>query len=271
MIMKLTPILCSLFLLGAVTARADLYQWKDEQGVTHVVDDASAIPEAYRDKVKTYSAPKSANSSTGLLAASRVYPPKSQGAFAQKLALDLGLIRNLKEDAIGPLGVAAIQPAGGWQVNDPLTPEVRDQIVAAARRAAESQRVRLSADGAEAIVQQAANDYLPPPPVAQTLPPAESFDETAEYDDATQVIVEQQPPQVIEVIREPVYVPAPVIVGVPYWDGGGHRGGHSHPQPPREGPRSSAPASPAIGPTHMPFGASHMPFGTSHMPFGSKR
>jgi hypothetical protein len=270
--MKLSMLLCCLYFLGATTVYADLYQWKDEQGVIHVVDDAGSIPEAYRSKVKTHRTAKPTKAQASLLAPSRTYQENSQGAFAQKLALDLGLIKSSGEDALGPLGTAGIQPASGWQVDDQLTREAQTEVIVAARRAAESQRIRVSADGAEAIVRQTATDFLPPPPIVQA--PAPLVEEDAEedfYDQEPEIIVEQQPPQIIEVIREPVYIPQPVIVGDPHWRGHpGKRPNKPH-RAPRENPAKQDSGFSTPAPTHMPFGASHMPFGTSHMPFGSNR
>lgn len=270
--MKLASLFCGLFFFGATIAHADLYQWTDAQGVTHVVDDTGLIPDAYRGSVKTHRTAKPTNSQMSLLAPSRTYSENSQGAFAQKLALDLGLIKNSGEDALGPLGTAGIQPAGGWQVYDPLTPEAQAEVINAARRAANSQRVRVSADGAEAIVRQAAIAFLPLPPVAQIqAPPTNEYEGEAFYDQGPEIIIEQQPPQIIEVIREPVYIPQPVIVGAPRRHG--HRG--KRPDRPHRVPQENATeqssgfSTPA--PTHMPFGTSHMPFGTSHMPFGSNQ
>jgi hypothetical protein len=269
--MKLIVALCVLCFLDSATTWADLYQWKDAAGVTHVVDDPGTIPKEYRDRVKQFHTSKPTNSTIALVAPSRTYPEKSQGAFAQKLALDLGLLKNANEDALGPLGAAGIQPAGGWRVRDPLTSEDHAEIIAAARRAAESQRLRLSADGAEGVVRQAASDFLPPPPIAQ---PTADLSEEGAYDQEPEVIVEQQPAQVIEVIQEPTYVPVPVIVGEPIWGGHPGRGPH-HPlppnQPPPQSPSQQRTVRSASPPTHMPFGASHMPFGASHMPFGSNR
>lgn len=256
--MKLIPLLCGLCFLGGGVAHADLYQWTDAQGVTHVVDDTGLIPAAYRDHVKTYRTAKPTSSQASLLAPSRFYPEKSQGAFAQKLALDLGLITTSGEDAIGPLGAAGIQPAGGWQVYDLLSSEAHLEVIAAARRAANSQRVRVSADGAEAIVRQAALAFLPPPPLAN------EHEEEAVYEQGPEIVIEQQPPQIIEVIREPVYIPQPVIAGVP------HRHGHRSRKPERSRrvPRENAAERPSgfstPAPTHMPFGANHMPFGSNH-------
>lgn len=253
--MKHSLFLCSLFFFGVTLVHADLYQWTDEQGITHVIDNAGAIPEAYRTKTKTYRSAKPTKNSTSLLAPSRTYPEKSQGAFAQKLALDLGLINNSGEDALGPLGTAGIQPTSGWRVNNPLSPEAHDEVIAAARRAAASQRVRLSADGAEGVVRQAVSNFLPPPPVAQQP-------EEQEYEEP-EVIVEQQPPQIIEVIREPIYVPQPVIVGVPSWQGSPGGPPHNPHHLPRQNSRQKESQFSTPAPTHMPFGASHMPFGSN--------
>lgn len=264
--MKLILLCCGLLLWGASLAQADLYQWMDARGVLHVVDDLSAVPEEYRGQMQTHSTPKPTSAQKNLLAPSKTYPPNSQGAFAQQLARDLGLIQTAAEDAIGPLGAAGIQPASSWRVTTLLTQETQDEVVAAARRAAASQRLKLSADGAEAVVRQTAKAFLPLPPVLQAPPPP-AYEEP-------KIIIEQQPPQIVEIIREPFYVSEPVIVGAPYWHGhppqhghqGGPRGEGRGGNAPRRGPQFSTPA-----PTHMPFGASHMPFGSSHQPFGSKR
>ncbi len=118
-------------------SQADLYQWTDADGVIHIVDETSEVPETYRAGMKVY---RAAKPSTGVLSLpvspSRTYAAQSQGAFAQKIALDLGLIKESSEDAFGPLRGAGVQPASGWEASDPLTPEVVDDVLAAARRAA---------------------------------------------------------------------------------------------------------------------------------------
>lgn len=268
-------------------AHADLYQWTDTDGVIHVVGEASDVPDAYREKLKVYRtthAPATETRSATPLSPSRTYAEKSQGAFAQKIALDLGLIKSTAEDAFGPLSGAGIQPAGGWRASDPLTPEAQYEVLAAARRAADAQRLTLSADGAEAVVRQAATSFLPPPPSAQAAaPPPDSHDnEDPGYEEPV-VIIEQPPPQVIEVVRDPVYIPLPVIVGYPRFPSSSHRRHHGRPShhdhPAHHDQPAPAPApltgpftpNPVGGPTHLPFGTSHMPFGASHMPFGSSQ
>ena len=182
-------------------ARADLYRWTDARGVIHFVDESVEIPETYQEQVQIYrSSSSDVASSPALITPSHTYSARSQGAFAQKIALDFGLIKDGSIDALGPLNGVGIQPAGGWQVNHALDPDSIEQLVAAVRRAATTQRLALSADGAEAIVRQAALDFIPPPPpepVVQTAPA---------------VVVVEQPPRIIEVIREPYYVETPAVV-----------------------------------------------------------
>ena len=74
------------------------------------------------------------------------------------------------------------------------------EISAAVQRAAQSQRLKLSADAAVAAVDKVAQPYLPAPEVLQAPPEPE-------------VVVIQQPPQIIEVIYEPYYVPVPYGLG----------------------------------------------------------
>ncbi len=182
-------------------ARADLYRWTDARGVIHFVDESVAIPETYQEQVQIYrSSSSDVASSPALITPSRTYSARSQGAFAQKIAVDFGLITDGSIDALGPLNGAGIQPAGGWQVSRALDPDSVDQLATAVRRAATTQRLALSADGAEAIIRQAALDFLPPPPpepVVRTEPA---------------VVVVEQPARIIEVIREPYYVETPAVV-----------------------------------------------------------
>ncbi len=272
--MRTLIFICGLWLWCSAVVHADLYQWTDADGVIHIVDETVAVPAAHRSSLKVYHAAKSVGGSPGTpLSPSGAYAAQSQGAFAQKLAQDLGLIKNGNEDALGPLRGAGIQPAGGWKVSVPLTPEVLYEVLAAARRAADAKRLPLSADGAEAVARQAAEPFLQPPPSAQVAaPPPAQYSEEPGYDEEPEVIIEQAPPQVIEVVREPTYeyVPVPFIFGHPGFPQHHGHGGEPIPPPaPLSGPFTPNPAGVPGGPTHMPFGASHMPFGASHMPFGA--
>ncbi|MSQ47521.1 MAG: DUF4124 domain-containing protein [Deltaproteobacteria bacterium] len=283
-----TVLFCGLLLLIPSLSSAKLYQWTDTQGVIHVVDESGDIPAAYRDQVKVHQTARPAPSSTSLpLSPSRTYPKHSEGKFAQKLALDLGLIKKSNEDGLGPLSGAGIHPAGGWEVSDLLTSEVVDDVLATVRRAADSQRLALSADGAEAVVKQVAAAILPPPPPVREQEPRQE----------PQVIIYEAPQEIIEVEREryydPVFVPVPVIE---------HRHHHhhrhdredenfhdsftpTHPTGPHtthwgeRTPRTRHSPSgqhttnpiPPHSPSQMPFGSvSQMPFGSvSQMPFGT--
>lgn len=275
--MRIPVLLCGLFFSAVTLAWADLYQWTDENGVIHVVDESYQIPQAYREKVRVIESQKSRTPPSSLpLSPSRTYPVHSQGRFAQKLALDLGLIKSRQEDAVGPLTSVGIRPASSWQVNDLLTPETADEVINSARSAANARRLSLSADGIEAIVQQAATSILPPPAPEER---------TSAEPPPQQVIIHQTPPQIIEVEREtvPVYIPVPIV---PYYSRPYPRRHHPHQdRHPGDGP--FAPSSPSgqyterwyepqprtqnspSGPHTSNPGPSHMPFGTSHMPFGT--
>ena len=270
----LISVLCLWF---PAVSQADLYQWTDADGVIHIVDETSEVPDTYRAGMKVY---RAAKPTTGLstlpVSPSRPYAAQSQGAFAQKLALDLGLIKESSEDAFGPLGGAGVQPASGWEATDPLTPEVLDDVLAAARRAAEAQRLPLSADDAEAVVRPAGESFLSPT-TPDPRPAWAQGEDGPEYGPQPQtIIIEQPPPQNLEVESEPDYDygDVPFIVGFP---GGHHHHGHhsddnpGSPSPPLSGPFTPNPAGVPGSPTHMPFGTSHLPFGTTHMPFGSSR
>jgi len=271
--MRILSLVVGLFFSSVALVSADLYQWTDESGVVHVVDESSEVPRAYREKVKVFESQKSRTLPSSLpLSPSRAYPAYSEGRFAQKLALDLGLVKNRDEDAVGPLTGAGIRPSSGWHVNDELTVETVEEVVGAARRAANARRLSLSPDGVEAIVQQAASSVLPPPPVQE---------QPREEPPPQQVIIHQTPTQIIEVERErvPAYIPVPVVPYYPrpYPPRHDHHPGDGPfaPAPPTgphtdrwDVPQTQTPNSPSgpfttnPGPSHMPFGASHMPFGT---------
>jgi hypothetical protein len=258
------------------TATADLYQWTDLNGVLHIVDEAVEVPDEYNEELIVYSAPEtedpteSAEPAALPVAPSRIYATNSQGAFAQKLALDLGLIKSAKEDALGPLSGAGIGPAGSWKVSDPLSHEALDEIAAAVQRAAQSQRLELSAAEAVAAVDKVAQPYLPVPEVIQAPPQPE-------------VIVIQQPPQiikvieVIEVIHEPHYIPVPYGGGSRRFShrrrmrdqvqGGFSGGGGIVLAPPSE-PRQTPGKPPLPSLTRSPVRGSRLPMGTSRLPLG---
>jgi len=249
-------------------SQADLYQWTDADGVLHMVNEISEVPETYRVGMTVY---RAAKATTGLsplpVAPSKTYAAQSQGAFAQKLALDLGLIKMSSEDAFGPLGGAGVQPISGWEADDPLTPEVVDDVLAAARRAADAKRLPLSADGAEAVVRQAGESFLPPP--TPDSRPAWAEDEAGpEYGRQPQpIVIEQPPPQIFEVAREPAYGDIPFIYGFP---GGRHRHGH-HPDDNRGFPSPSLSRPFMPNPASVPGSPTHLPFGTTHLPLESSR
>src|SRR5690348_15274140 len=65
-----------------------------------------------------------------------------------KLALDLGVIHQPEKDAWGALERVGISPKNGWSRTTELTPEVFYEVLAAARRAASTGNLSMSADGA---------------------------------------------------------------------------------------------------------------------------
>jgi uncharacterized protein DUF4124 len=289
--MRVIIFLCGLLILAPSPTLAELYQWIDTDGVIHVVDEAVEVPAAYRDQVKVYQSMKTAPPPASLpLSPSRAYSEHSQGQFAQKLALDLGLIKSSGEDGLGPLSGAGIRPAGGWKVSDPLTPEIVYDVLAAARRAADSRRLSLSADGAEAVVREVA---------AAVFPPVDEEGETEEAPQEPQVVIYESPTQIIEVEQDryydPIFIPVPVIRHGhrhhgreddhhDHWNDhprgpfapadptGPHTTDWDKPTPRNKfspgGPHTTNPTG-AHRPTHMPFGASHMPFGSPQRSFGT--
>ncbi len=263
--LRLLVLMASLSLACATPSSAQLYRWTDPQGTLHLGNDAGEVAEASRRGLAVYpvgAAQAGGKSAAAPLSPSRLYTAQSQGAFAQRLAQDLGLIQQSNEDALGPLSSMGIAPTGYWQVTEPLTAETVEEIVAATRRAAATERLALSADGAEAVVRQVAVTFMPAPVPLASPSAAEGEDNVQPVvvvepevilEEPPPVIVEQAPAQVIEVIQPPVYVPVPAAG----WSSG----------PPKRG--RSAPPGPLLqhshpGPSHMPFGTSHMPFGTGH-------
>lgn len=62
-------------------AHADLYQWKDKEGVIHITDDLEKVPEKYRDKMKVRKSPKGkaqAPATTAPPAAEPAQPPQQK-------------------------------------------------------------------------------------------------------------------------------------------------------------------------------------------------
>jgi Domain of unknown function (DUF4124) len=261
--LRLFVLMASLSLACVTPSSAQLYRWTDPQGTLHLGNDAGEVAEASRRGLAVSpvgAARAGGKSAAAPLSPSRVYTAQSQGAFAQRLAQDLGLIQQRDEDALGPLSGMGIAPTGYWHVTEPLTAEMVEEIVAATRRAAATARLALSADGAEAVVRQVAVAFLPAPVPLASPPAVEGGDNVQPVvvvepeviiEEPPPVIVEQAPAQVIEVIQPPVYVPVPAAG----WSG--------------RRPKRGLPASPEPLPQHSHPGPSHMPFGTSHMPFGT--
>ena len=196
------------YLICPTEAFANLYQWTDNAGVVHIVDESVEVPTEFRDLVKVYRTRRASSSEKTLLPA-RSFAENTQGSFAQKLARDLGLIEREDEDALSALTGAGVSPAGGWKVYDPLSREAAHEVIASARRAAESRRLSLSADGAEGVVRQALGPFiLAGAPRADF---ARSGYREDEYHNGEPTVVEYRQ-EVIEVVPQPVYIPFPLVV-----------------------------------------------------------
>ncbi|MFQ5736696.1 MAG: DUF4124 domain-containing protein [Thermodesulfobacteriota bacterium] len=52
--MKIKSALVAALFLCASTASADLYLWKDRDGVSHITDSMKTVPQEYRPRVKVY-------------------------------------------------------------------------------------------------------------------------------------------------------------------------------------------------------------------------
>lgn len=201
-----------LFCLTCSTeAFADLYQWTDSTGALHIVDESVEVPTEFRGSVKVYRATKPSSMGTTPLPL-RSFAENTQGSLAQKLARDLGLIKGENEDALSALTGVGISPAGGWKVYDPLTREAAYEVIASARRAAESRRLSLSADGAEGVVRQALGSFTFADALQEEGPLARrvGYEEDGYYDNQPAVVEYVQ--EVIEVVPEPVYIYSPSVV-----------------------------------------------------------
>lgn len=210
-------------LWGATLAQADLYQWTDGAGVVHVTDETGAVPTSEGRPVKVYRAePASPPGERAAGSPSLRTGAQGLGAFATKLAVDLGLIKQGGEDALGALSRAEIMPVGGWIISAPLTPEVFYEVLAAARRAANAGHLALSADGAEAVVRAAVVPFLPAPGEASVAPPpfVEPESGAAGTGEEPAVLYEPAPPLVEDWLPGALYGPVVVIVrrpGVPHF------------------------------------------------------
>jgi len=265
-------------LAWVTTVAAESYQWTDDHGILHLGNDAAEVPETARQRLTVYRAAPSTPLSAPLRALQsprRMYPEQSQGAFAQKVALDLGLIGQAEEDALGPLSGAGIQPAGDWSVTDPLTLTAVDEVVAAARRAAASRRLALSAEGAEAVVRHAAKAFLVAPAAAPApVSPVEGEQgESPVPEEDPPVIISQPPPVIIDqppviIAGPPQVLPFPGLRGIRPWQllaqPPGAPRGWVHEMRKRRAELTQPAQAPAGRPAHTPSGPSHPTVGSGH-------
>jgi hypothetical protein len=193
---------------------ADLYQWTDRTGVIHIVDESVEVPAEFRDSLKVYRTIKANQPSAPgkTLLPARLFAKNTQGSFAQKLARDLGLIEEENDNALTALTGAGISPAGGWKVYDPLSREAAYEVIASARRAAESRRFPLSADGAEGVVRQALGSFTFSDALPEDELPAKRTGYNEQYNNNEPIVVEYVQ-EIIEVVPQPVYSYSPWVAG----------------------------------------------------------
>ena len=60
--MRILIVIVALTILFAGYAKADLYHWKDKNGVEHITDSLENVPKEYRDKVRTRKTPAASKS-----------------------------------------------------------------------------------------------------------------------------------------------------------------------------------------------------------------
>ena len=155
-------------LLTAVPARAEIYRWVDEHGVTHFDDTLANVPERQRSDAKVFQARTAAPISVGAQG-------PTQAAFANGVARELGVIAVEAQDAISALHIVGIYPSAGWNPTVTLTYPVVEEVTRAARSAARGRRLPQSEAGVEAAVLRVSAGLGvagPPPTVVAESPPA---------------------------------------------------------------------------------------------------
>lgn len=191
----------SLILTHASPARAEIYRWVDEHGITHLDDTLANVPEGSRPDAKVFQARPAtsgkANAEQG----------PTQAAFANGVARELGLIAAETQDAVSALHIVGVYPSAGWNPTATLTPAVVDEVTRAARAAGRAHRLPQGEASVEAAVLRVASTLgiAGPPPVV-VAEPAPAQPPTIVV--APNIVVESPPPTVvvrtIEREREPV-------------------------------------------------------------------
>lgn len=164
-----TPVVAAslvVVLASSVSARAEIYRWVDEHGVTHLDDTLDNVPEGSRPDAKVF------QSRTPVAAPANTSGP-TQAAFANGVARELGLVLTDTQDVVSALHIVGIYPNVGWNPGAPLTAAVVDEVARSARAAARGRRLQQSEGTTEAAVLRVASTLGiagPPPQVVEPAP-----------------------------------------------------------------------------------------------------
>ncbi len=173
--------------LAALDARAEIYRWVDEHGVTHLDDAIANVPESARSDAKVFQ--------TRPVPATAPVTGPTQAAFANGVARELGLSSTTTQNAVSVLHLVGIYPSAGWNPTAALTSAVVDEVTRAARAAARGRRLPQSEASAESAVLRVATSLGvagPPPTAVAEAPPTTIVV-------APNIVVESPPQQTVVV------------------------------------------------------------------------
>jgi hypothetical protein len=178
-------------LLTSTPARADIYRWVDEHGVTHLDDTLSNVPEGERSDAKIFQARKAT-------APTESTSGPTQAGFANGVARELGFTAPDTQSAISVLHIVGVYPSAGWNPAASLTAAVVDEVARATRAAARAHRLPQSEASAEAAVLRVSTGLgvagPPPTVIAQPEPPPQPTLVVA-----PNIVVEAPPPATVVV------------------------------------------------------------------------
>ena len=219
-------------LLFSPSAQADLYSWRDQDGVLNVTNYRDNIPPGVQVQVWKDSAPPPAsrapeaalNRSQTDIAPSPPAPVETavaearaatEGAFAVQLVEELGLAQNLSPQEAADLltRIRVIPPLGRWNLDEPISPELVSRLraltVSAAQRGAiaiQPEEALLAFDATAALLNVSV-------PVRSAPDLSEASSSSTLLDEPPLVLIAPPPPQIIS-----AYAWVPVDQGF-FWNG----------------------------------------------------
>lgn len=117
-----TTVICFTSMLPSTSADSSVYSWRDKNGTMTFSDNPTLAPKGVAVEVRSYIA---ATPSGEALAA-----PIMQRAFAQRLAMELGLGNDLTAEraaaTLAKLGIAP--PLGRWHLDEPMTTSLTERL-----------------------------------------------------------------------------------------------------------------------------------------------